>query len=125
MQVVSKSLDCDVVLKVTCFYHSILSLHPPGLSDTAHQQYCQFIQGLGGGKESGIFAAWSHVKELLRLETKPQLLCVHNNGMYMYISLVVLVMLCSSPGYKYFHHHITFLVDLLLSDLWSHLTGSQ
>ena len=95
LKVVVQTLDTGTMMRVSSLFHTMLSLHPPGGSHTAFVQY-QFIQRLGSDRERSVFGAWLHIKQLL-----------------------------STPGYKYFHHYISFLVDLLLSDFWSHLTSAQ
>ena len=66
MQVLVQTMDTDTTMEVVSLFHTILSLHPPGRSHTAHLQYHQFIQQLGGGNEGDLFSAWLHIKRLLR-----------------------------------------------------------
>lgn len=66
VQVVAQRLDSETLMRYSCFLQSLLSLHPPGQSTTADSQYTKFLQGLGGGRDQSVFAAWLHIKHLLR-----------------------------------------------------------
>ena len=66
VQVLIQTLDIGTVMEVMSLFHTVLSLHPPGRSHTAHQQYRQFIQQLGEGGERCVFGAWLHIRHLLR-----------------------------------------------------------